>query len=258
MTNSIDSHTSREPEPAGTSREPAGSIALALGPAIALLVAGLLAGVRDDIGTTNVALTLACVVVLAALAGRRAGVATALMASISFNFFHTQPYRSLRINDGKDILTVTLLAVLGVVVSETAQRRRSANQRARSLTSGEHALELVASRLVHDPSPQAVWSEIELSLVEMLDLAECQFEPGDTCDLPILPRSGSLLSKTMHLGREGFQLPESGAAVQVRYGTHTYGHIRLVPRGGAGSSVETRRMAIALADLYAVTLALAE
>lgn len=239
-----------------TSRESAGSIAVAVGPAAALLIAGVLSGVRDDIGTTNVALTLACVVVLAAVAGRRAGLATALMAAVSYNFFHTQPYQSLRINDGKDILTVTLLAALGVVVSETAHRRRQANLSARSHARGEHALEIVASRLVDDPNPHAVWSEVESSLVELLDLAECRFEPGDTCDLPILPRSGSLLSKEMHWGRDGFRLPEAGAALQIRCEAHTYGHVILVPRSKAGSSVETRRVAIALADQYAIALAL--
>lgn len=242
----------------GTSREPAGSIALALGPAAALLIAGVLSGVRDDLGATNVALILACLVVAAAIAGRQAGVATAIIAAVSFNFFHTQPYESLRIDDGKDIVTVVLLAVLGIVVSEIANRRRSASEDSKAHLRGEHALELVASQLAHRAGPQAVWSDVQTSLVSALDLAECRFEPGITCELPLLPRSGSLLAKQMHWDRGGFELPATGAALEVAYDGRTYGHVVMVPRGRAGSSIEARRMAVGLTDQYGVALALDE
>jgi hypothetical protein len=97
---------------------------------------------------------------------------------------------------------------------------------------------------------------VQKSLIELLDLAECRFEPGDTCVVPVLPRSGSLLAPEMGWGRDGFRLPAGGAALQITVGIHTAGHVVLIPRGQAGSSVETRRAAVGLADLYAVTFVL--
>ena len=94
------------------------SLMFGVGPLAAFLLAGGLVSWRDDIGTTNVALLIGLVVVIAATADRAAGVATALVAAFSYNFFHTQPYRSLRIDDGVDVLTVVLLLVIGLVVSE--------------------------------------------------------------------------------------------------------------------------------------------
>ena len=58
-----------------------GSFAVALGPLVAALAAGLLSASRDDVGVTNVALVLAMIVVAAALAGRMAGIVTALTAA---------------------------------------------------------------------------------------------------------------------------------------------------------------------------------
>lgn len=240
-----------------TTEDPAGGIALAVGPVVALSIAAALAEVRGEIGATNVALALACVVVLAAVAGRRSGFATAITAAIAFNFFHTQPYLSLRIKEGDDVLTVVLLAVLGVVVSETAHRRRQAKASVRLHTRGEHALEAVAARLVDADGPEAVWSQVETSLVGLLDLAECRFVVDVPSDVAVLPRSGSLLAKEMHWNRSGFQLPAAGAALEVRFRDHVFGHVVMMPSGERGSSVEARRVAVALTDQYAVALALA-
>ena len=115
-----------------------------LGPMVAFFVAALLVVGRDDIGTTNVALLIALVVVVAATADRAAGVATALVASLAYNFFHTEPYRSLRINDGQDILTVVLLIVIGLVVSEISARARTAISGRKRLGDAERSLERTA------------------------------------------------------------------------------------------------------------------
>ena len=127
------------------------SLMFGLGPMAAFFVAALLVVARDDIGTTNVALLIALVVVVAATADRAAGVATALVASLAYNFFHTEPYQSLRMSDGQDILTVVLLIVIGLVVSEIsargaaghqrteAARRRRAFARANRRTAGERS-----------------------------------------------------------------------------------------------------------------------
>ena len=73
---------------------------------LALGVAAALVGVRDNLDNANVALILMTIVVLAAIVGGRvAGLSAALTSSLSFNFFHTAPYQSLRINRGNDMIT---------------------------------------------------------------------------------------------------------------------------------------------------------
>ena len=95
--------------------------------AVSLLIAGVLEGPRATIGSTNVALFLAVVVVAAGVLGRRAGGwITALGAALSFNFFHTRPVHTLRIASGRDVITVVLLAALGGLAGELAHRRQTA------------------------------------------------------------------------------------------------------------------------------------
>ncbi len=93
----------------------------ALGSLAVVGIAGLLVPLRSTIDNTNVALVLVLVIVAAAsFGGRIAGVTTSVVAALSFNFFHTEPYYSLRISDRFDIITTVLLVVVGLAVGEIA------------------------------------------------------------------------------------------------------------------------------------------
>ena len=71
---------------------------------LATLAAGAaLVVIRGHVDSAVIVLILTAVVcACGALGGVRAGVASALAASLSFNFFHTEPYLSLRIHDVDD------------------------------------------------------------------------------------------------------------------------------------------------------------
>jgi K+-sensing histidine kinase KdpD len=234
--------------------ERVGNIALALGPGAAVVIAGALAGLRGELGATNVALVLTCVVVVAAVAGRAAGFATGVVAAVSFNFFHTQPYESLRIADGRDVATVIMLVGIGIVVSEVSHRRREAGRTTRARVRDEHSLEATASRIAHGASSDEVWSEVRSSITTILGLSACRFEAGDTT-LPVIERSGSLVARQMRWDRDGFVLA-GATAIPVAYGERTFGHLVLVPGEHSASTLETRRAVLALADLLAVSFAL--
>ncbi|MEP7115781.1 MAG: DUF4118 domain-containing protein [Ilumatobacteraceae bacterium] len=240
-----------------TSAEPAGRVALAVGPAVALAAAGLLDGVRDDIGVVNVALILSFIVVVAALSGRPAGLTTAVIAGMSYNFFHTRPFHSLRISSGSDVLTVGMLMGIGVIVSEMSAWRRRAHTASLRRLRGARALEAAAEQLAAGSDPDVIWSGIRTTLIDMLGLADCRFEPGSTASVEPLPRSGSLFAGSMRLGRDGFEMPATGTSIAVAYAGRTIGHIVLVPSGNLGSSRDIRQVAVALADEYAVALATA-
>ncbi len=238
-----------------------GSIAAAGGPLAALAIAGITSTVRDSIGTTNVALALAAVVVAAAITGRAAGLLTAFVAALSFNFLHTEPYHSLRIHDAHDVITVLLLAGLGLVISELGAWRRRAHQHAERRLSGLRALETTAAMLVRGATVDEVWTAIRDLLMATLPLADCRFEATIPESVAVLPRSGSLLSTgrsagTMSIGQHGVELPTCGVAIEVACDGERFGSIVLTPRPDSGSLVEERRLAIALADQYAVALRL--
>ena len=85
---------------------------------MAVVVGAATATVRGDVGSTIVGVSLAIIVVVAALISRAAAITTAIAAAVTFNFFHTEPYHSLRIHEAGDVAIVALLLGLGFFVSD--------------------------------------------------------------------------------------------------------------------------------------------
>src|ERR1700682_3943270 len=100
-------------------------LALALAIVLPLVVAAALVPFRRDIANANVALLLAAAVVLVASLGRRsAAFVAAVSGAVWFDYFHTRPYESFRINSGDDLLTACVLLAVGLFVGELAVRNR--------------------------------------------------------------------------------------------------------------------------------------
>jgi K+-sensing histidine kinase KdpD len=80
---------------------------------------------RGTVGLENVTLGyLLVVVVAAAVGGRAAGLISALSAALSYDFFLTTPYHSLRIDSVAQVITVALLFGTGIVASLAGRARR--------------------------------------------------------------------------------------------------------------------------------------
>jgi K+-sensing histidine kinase KdpD len=226
--------------------------------AMALLivaVAGALVAVRDVIDNTNVALILVIFVVAAAsVGGRLAGVTAAIVAALSFNFFHTQPYLTLRIRDQDDIITVVLLLVVGLVVGELALWRRRSRGEAIVQAAGAHRLETVVAALAEGASIDETWRNVQQALVGELGAREARFAPGaGAADLPLLTRSGRVVPSLSRWTGDGFELPEV-LCIPVVSGSSVLGHVEVEGARGRGVSLDERRVAIALADAFAVAL----
>ena len=89
---------------------------------IPLGTAMALVPLRGHVATEVIALLLALTVVAGGvLAGRAGGVAAALMAAVGFDFFFTQPYLSLKIANGNELLTTLVLLVVGLAVGSSAR-----------------------------------------------------------------------------------------------------------------------------------------
>lgn len=218
-----------------------------------LLVGAGMVSVRGEVSSAVTALVLALTVALGGrIGGRQGGIAAAFVAAASFDFFHTMPYRSLKIDNTDDILTTLLLLAVGLFVGSLAarmdQNAARIDNRERSVTA-VHRVLLVAAEGPNEDIELAVRAE----LVELLHLEDCWFTRDEVL-LPELRRPGQL-STTPELYRDGgFALPEDGVIVPVEAHGHRVGNLVCRPGARAGVSLSSRRSAIALGEVLGLAL----
>ncbi len=191
--------------------------AAVLGP---LAAGAALIPLRGQIDNTNVALVLVVAVVAVASAGRRPAAAlAALSAAVAFNFFHTRPYHSLRIDSSDDLETALLLLAVGTAVGELALRGR----RARFLVArGEQDLASIQGlgRLVVEGEDlDYVLLATASELTHLLHLVDCRYEleGGDQepRSLPLVERDGTVRWGPTVWETERWGLPTDGAAIPI-------------------------------------------
>jgi K+-sensing histidine kinase KdpD len=89
-----------------------------------LVFSMFLVPLRDFLGAANVAIILLLgVQIVAVIGGRQGGILGAVVAALSFDFFFTEPYLQLVIDDRLDIITAVLLLVAGIATSELGALR---------------------------------------------------------------------------------------------------------------------------------------
>ena len=226
----------------------------AAGAIVAVLVGGLLAPFRDLLGSADVVLVLALVVVGAAVfGGRVAGAVTSLAAAVSFDYFYTEPYYSLRINDREDIIAAILLLVMGVAVGQLALMRVGSRREMEAHARGAGHLEDVAAVVAAGANLDEVWPVVRRAIVDQLSLASARFEPIPYHDqYTALGRDGQIVDTTLTYERGGFALPPAGLVVPVVADGRQLGRLVLQPQPHHGTTRAQRRVAVALADQLAV------
>jgi K+-sensing histidine kinase KdpD len=226
----------------------------AAGAIVAVLVGGLLAPLRDWLGPANVALVLALVVVAAAVfGGRVAGGVTSIAAALSFDYFHTQPYYSLRINDREDVIAAVLLLVMGVAVGQLAMMRHGSRHELQVHAKGAAHLEDVAAVVAAGANLDEVWPVVRRALVDQLDLVGARFEPAPFHEqFTPLGRDGQIAATSLTYEHGGFTLPPTGVVVPVVASGQQLGRLVLLPELHRGTTRAQRRVAVALADQLAV------
>ena len=236
-------------------------IGVAVGIPVTVAVAAVMATARSFFDTTNAALVLMIVVVaIAAVGGRAAGIVTALIAVISFDFFHTQPYLSLAIDSRDDIETTVLLLVAAVLVGTIATAGRTARRRETTARAEIRRIHRVAEAAASGAEPAQVIEIAQDELRALLRLQQSRFEAlpieSDTT-LPRLGRNGAVQGVTERQfrvaddGRRGFELPASGVELPVLARGQHIGRFVLVPTLGEPVTLEDRLVAVAIADQVA-------
>jgi K+-sensing histidine kinase KdpD len=91
--------------------------ATVVGTLVALAVGLALIPLRETLGSVNVALVMAALIVASAeFGGRMAGLVVGLVGSLVFNVFHTVPYYALVIDRADEAVAAIVLIALGLLI----------------------------------------------------------------------------------------------------------------------------------------------
>jgi K+-sensing histidine kinase KdpD len=242
-----------------------------VGPLVAILLGMLLVPLRGFTTASNFTFAfLAITIVVAELGGRWAAVATALTSALSLDFFLTQPYLRLSIDDKHDIIAFVGLAACGLIAAALGAPRRSriaARETARRQLDLLHA---VVAQLDRTATLEARLADVLKACRGVLPVAalvvrdardrilaatgpetEARPIPGQVLQLDDSQPPGSPASRTF---RPRLPLPLEGTRVPLMTRERQVGWLDLWGNGVPASS-ETRRLLLDVARLVAVLLA---
>jgi hypothetical protein len=232
----------------------AGLAVAALGP---IVVASLLVLVRGHIESANAALVFVVVVVLAAaVGGRWTGANAAVVSAMSYDFFLTRPYGSLKIDRLADVETTVLLLVVGLIVGELVVWAHRGHRQSRRGRDEIARLHRVAEQVAAGGRAGDVLASVRAELMSLLSLRDCEFEqPPFGIPLARLERNGSIDIPRHRFARGEFALPAEGVEIPVLGRGRQIGRLVLTPEPDVGVSIEERVVAIALSDQLGAVLA---
>ena len=229
----------------------------ALAPVIVSLV---LVPIRSEVDNANLALILVLVVVAAAIVGgRRAGAVAAIMATLSFDFFLTKPYLSLKVETSNDVETVLILLGVGLLVGAVASRRRRAERERDQAADAIEHVHRVADLVARNAPLVQVADAVRRELRELLSLHDCVLEfPPFLYAMPRLERGGNVDASEQRWFASGIALSPDGVELPVLERGDETARFVLVGNPEVSVSIEERVAAVALADQLGSALALAD
>jgi K+-sensing histidine kinase KdpD/DNA-binding winged helix-turn-helix (wHTH) protein len=159
------------PSPAALA-SPTGSRAIGLALGLLLTLVATLAGVLIAPGWGSAAIVLLYlppVLVTARYAGLWPSLGVSLLATLAFNFFFTEPYRTLRISSPADILTVAALFLVAMVTSQLASAMRTQTQLAAASAARNATIAGLARRLIPCTDRESVAKVVVEDLARLFD-----------------------------------------------------------------------------------------
>ena len=218
-----------------------GPIGLVLGGLGTVAIAVALVPLRTRIDNTNLALILVVVVVLASIVGdRSAGAVAAITATLSFDFFLTRPYLSMRIDSADDIETALILLAVGLIVGEVAERGRRSRRESERAAHAIARVHRVSDKIAHGATLDDIVEAVRRELTALLRLRDCWLElPPFQWPIPRLERGGTIEATEHRWSSRGFALPEFGVHIAVLEAGHEVG--RLVLMGDPDGHRDARR-----------------
>lgn len=219
--------------------------AISIGSLAAFAVGSALVSVRELVRPEVTAVALTVVVVVAGrVGGRAAGVTAAIMSALCFDFFHTEPYLSLKITDATDVVVTILLLVVGLVAGGVLAPRLERTHGDR--TGVNRILDAAKST-----TPEDLETAVRAELLGLLKLEDCWFT-ADPVLLPVISSTGALVNTDLHYTPDGFELPRGGVAIEVAAYGRLDGYLVCSPTPGAGVDHAARQAAADLGSVLAL------
>jgi hypothetical protein len=212
---------------------------------------------RSHVTNTALALVMVAVVVVVVTPGRRfAALAAGVSAGLWFDFFLTRPYESFTISHSADIQTSVLLLVVAVGVGELAARDRRHRNEGTSTIFGLAAVQAVTELVSDGAAVDEVLDAVCTSLVSLLHLESCHFDPSRApVTIPYIERPGLVSYEVYRLDTEVEGLPVSPVTLPVRFNGHLVGRFALqAPLPALPVEVQRLHTAIVLADLAGLSV----
>lgn len=233
-------------------------ITYAVGGLLPIAIAAAMVGLRSEVAATNAALVLVFVVVgTAAFGGRGPAALSAVIAAVSYEFFFTKPYNSLRIDSADDVETTLILLAIGLAVGQLAVHARHTRHVASRGRDELASMRRVAERVSAGANERELIDLVVAEVTVLLSLVGCRFEIEATGPvLPVLERSGRIETPHRRVGPDGeLALPPLGVRLPVVGDGHQVGSLVLDPDPNLGVTVEARLVAVALADQLGAAIA---
>jgi K+-sensing histidine kinase KdpD len=175
---------------------------------------------------------------------------------MSYDFFFTRPYQSLKIDNANDLETTLLLLAIGLIVAELVAFTRRHRAHAASRGDEIQMLRRTAEQVASGTPSDRVLDTVKDELVQLLSLVECRYEAAPfTSTLPRIERTGAIEGAHRRWIAGEFTLPGLGAEIPVAARGQTFGRLVLIPDVSAGVSIEERIVAVALVDQLGAALA---
>jgi K+-sensing histidine kinase KdpD len=229
----------------------AGAIGAGIGVLGALLLSAAMLPLRGHLGNVFMALVLVIPVLLGSFTGGRiAGVASAIAATLCFDFFFTEPYYSLRIANRNDTASAIALLIVALIASELGNRLQHVDRAARAERASFDRLCRVVEISSRGADVDDVVSSARAEIIGMFDLEDCVFETADSADRAIRLSIDGGVEDSPHL-----VLPPGGVTLAVTGHGHGYGYLVLYSNRPVPMSRLQRRIAISIAEEVGLTLA---
>ena len=175
---------------------------------------------------------------------------------MSYDFFLTRPYGSLKIDELEDIVATVLLLAVGLIVGEVVVWAHRGHRQKKRGQDEITRLHRVAEQVAAGASAHDVLESVRAELTHLLSLRGCTFEqPPFGSPLPRLGRNGSIDIPRRRIVRGEFTLPAEGVEIPVLGRGRQVGRLVLEPEPDVGVSIEERVVAIAISDQLGAAVA---
>ena len=147
---------------------------------------------------------------------------SAIVAALSFDFFFTKPYQSLRIESHNDVETTIVLLVVALISAEIGIRGRSGTGEAKRSQSEVERLYRIVDLGAQGRDIGDVVLSVQAELIGLFDLEDCDYEAAAAYPLPKLGVKGTMETRPCgssitisSFRRPGLKFPSSRTACRT-------------------------------------------